>query len=295
MKNLVLFLQNRDFFGAQINHIPLLLELKKRYPKHKIIIFSKHQVSTILKSLNLVDDIVFETSKLTTMKKYLAFKPDVTINLRKKSSLINFYISMFNYNTKIGFKTPLTKIFFTQTKEHNPTIYRAKNYLNLLNRDFDTIKTDTEKRVTIIAGAGRDFKIWDIKNFITLAEKLKKRYTKYEICFVLGEKELELKKEVEKTEFPIYYNLEINQLFKLISTSKLTIANDCGPSHIAQISSNNNIILYSDELNDANIVIKEWFNPKKNSHFIIGEKNRSINSITIDTLFNTAIEVLETR
>ncbi len=293
MKKVVLYLQNRDFFGAQINHIPLLKELRDRYPDSKIYIFSKHKISAILKSLNLADEIVFEKSKIDTFLKYLKINPSVTINLRKKSSFINLYISLLNFNTKIGFETPLTKRFFTSVKKHNPNIYRAKNYLNLFDSKLDAYKTNSVKRVTIIPGAGGEFKIWDIENYILLADRLKKRYSDYEISFILGEKEKNFKDKLSNKNFKIYYNLEINQLFKTISESELTIANDCGPSHIAQISNNSHIILYSDEKNDANTVIREWFNDKKNSHFLIGEKNKSINTIKVDEVFNLAKNVLD--
>lgn len=54
-------MQNREFFGAQIVHIPLIKALKAQYPKHHITLFTKHTVSKVLSYL--VDEIVIEQSK----------------------------------------------------------------------------------------------------------------------------------------------------------------------------------------------------------------------------------------
>lgn len=295
MKKIVVFLQNRDFFGAQIVHIPLLKYLKEKYIGYKLYIVSKNKISNLLVNLLIADEIIYDKNKFSTFYTYIKINPDITINLRKNSSFINLYVSLFNFNKKFGFETFLTKLFFTKTYKHNKDIYRAVNYLNIINKNlFDYNKKEqTEKRIIIIAGAGGDFKIWDINNYIKVAEYLKQKYSNYEICFIIGEKEKKFIDKIDNNKFKIYFNLEINKLFNIIETSELTIANDCGPSHIAQISNNKYLILYSNENNDANGVIKEWFNPTKNGLYITGEDNKNINSINIKEVIKKSIELLE--
>ena len=289
---IVIFMQNRDFFGAQIIHIPLVLELKKQYPNSKIILFAKYGVAKILNGLNIVDKIIIEKTKFDTFKKYISINPDVTINLRKKSLFINMLISFFNFKTKIGFETGLTKLFFTKTSVYNSSLYRGHNYMKPFDRTMELLPTNTKKRISILPGAGGDFKMWNINNYISLAKQLKEIYVDYEICFVLGNKEASFSNDIPK-EFKIYLNLEIKSLFEVIQESMLVIANDCGPSHIAQISDINTLILYSDEMNDANKVKKEWFNDKSNSYCIIGKSNKHIDSINVEEVFNLADKILQ--
>ena len=293
MKKIVIFSQNRDFFGAQIVHIPLIKELKNKYPNSHISIFSKNKITYLLKSLALVDEVIIEENKLITFYKYLKINPSITINLRKNSSFINFFISFFNFKTKIGFETFLSKKFFTVTKKHDSTIYRAQNYLNLINGHLKPKTIITEKEIAIIPGAGGDFKIWSLKNYIELATQIKKKYPQYELSFILGEKEKAFKKELLKHNFTIHYNLEINKLFKVIESSKITIANDCGPSHIAQISNNHYIILYSDEFEDATTITKEWYNNKEGSYALISSPKQHINSLLVTNVFEKVEIILD--
>lgn len=293
MKKIVIFSQNRDFFGAQIVHIPLIKELKNKYPNSHISIFSKNKITYLLKSLALVDEVIIEENKLITFYKYLKINPSITINLRKNSSFINFFISFFNFKTKIGFETFLSKKFFTVTKKHDSTIYRAQNYLNLINGHLKPKTLIIEKEITIIPGAGGDFKIWSLKNYIELATQIKKKYPQYELSFILGEKEKAFKKELLKHNFTIHYNLEINKLFKVIESSKITIANDCGPSHIAQISNKHYIILYSDEFEDATTITQEWYNNKEGSYALISSPKQHINSLLVTNVFEKVEIILD--
>lgn len=290
MKTIAIFMQNRDFFGAQIVHIPLIKALKKEYPNHTITLFSKHSISTILQ--DFVDEIVIEQGKFSTMRKYLSIKADISINLRKRSSLINLYIALFNRHQKIGFDSFLTKLFFNHTKEHNSTIYRAQNYLNLIDQTIAYDSIQKEKRIIIIPGAGEGFKIYPLHHYLTLATKLSKRFPEYEIAFVLGQKEINMRPDIEKG-FKVYESLAIAELFSVIQSASLVITNDCGPSHIAQISSLPHIILYSDEKGSGEAVKQEWFNPKENAQYLLSKSNQSIDTIEVDDIFRVATKLLD--
>ncbi|CAA6819165.1 MAG: Unknown protein [uncultured Sulfurovum sp.] len=281
MKNIIIFMQNRNFFGAQIVHIPLIKQLKEDYPQSKIILFSKNKITNLLLNLGLVQEVYIEKSKLSSLSYYLSCKADITISLRKKSFFINLYISCLNHEEKIGFSTYLSKLFFTKTKDYNSTIYRANNYLNLIDKKLEHKQHQSIKQISIIPGAGGDWKMWNINNYIKLSQALRILYPNYTINFILGKKESEFKEKIPN-EFTISYDLEINKLFKTIKQSKLVIANDCGPSHIALISNIPTIILYSDELGDASLVKKEWFNNNNSNIAIIGLAHKPIDSIAVD-------------
>lgn len=291
-KTIVIFLQNRNYFGAQITHIPLLENLRENYPDSKIYIVTKHTVSNILKELYLADKIIFEKGKSSLFKTYVNINPDISINLRRNSTFINLLVSFFNAKTKIGFETFITKPFFTSQKKHLTEVYRAENYLNLINGKLSREIHNLNNEIIILPGAGGIHKIWDLANYLKLANELQNEYTNYKISFVLGKTEANL---VENTKpFHCYYNLPIHELVNKIKCSKIIIANDCGPSHIAHIYNKPRIILFSNELNDADKVIKEWFRQTKNSVALVGEVNQSINSIPHSRVLQATLNLLDT-
>lgn len=280
MKKIAVFMQNRDFFGAQIVHIPLLKKLRQKYPQARITLFSKSPISRILIELGLADTLVIETTKLKTALHYIKQNASLSINLRKNSLFTAALISLFNLNKKIGFSNTLSNIFFTKTVRYDDTIYRARNYLNLLDEKLEYEPLAEQNDVIIIPGAGKSFKEWGIDNYVEAARFIKDAYPHIAVRFVLGKKEQGFIEQIPK-EFSVLYDLEIKKLYDTLSRSSLVIANDCGPSHIAQINGTKTLILLSDEYGDAQKVAKEWVNTGEHKLCLIGEAQKSIRTISL--------------
>lgn len=293
MKTIVIFMQNRNFFGAQIVHFPLISKLKKKYPDSRIILFSKYNIANILGSFKEVDEVVVETSRLETIKKYLSLKADITISLRKQSFFTYFLMSFLNFKTTIGYRTLIMKFFLTRTVMYDVKIYRANNYLRLLGFKEECLKVSKKRKsFVLIPGAGKDFKMWSVKNYIDLAKKLGDLYPNYSVDFIIGEKEKAMM-EFIPSHFNIHFNVSIHSLFDSIQKSSFVVANDCGPSHIAQIADTKNIILFSDEKGTAKSVVTEWFNDKKNGYYLFGDEHQSINTIKVDKVLSLINNHLE--
>jgi ADP-heptose:LPS heptosyltransferase len=292
LKTIVVFLQNRNFFGAQIVHIPFLKALRKEYPTSKIVLFSKTQLSNLLLELQLADALIIEKSRMQTLKTYINLKAAMTINLRKQSLFLNSLISFCNFGKKLGYRTFLTKLFFTKTTQHDVTVYRAQNYLNILDKKLQYEERPLSKHIILIPGAGDKYKIWKIENYIKVAQYLQEKYSDYTVGFVLGKEEKGFLPLLEKN-FVIHYNLDINSLYSILCEAHFVLANDCGPSHIAQISRVKNLILFSDEEAKAREIIKEWFNPSEIKSYLIGEAMQSINTITVEEVIKKIDTMLE--
>ena len=290
MKRIVVISQNRGFFGAQIVHIPLLRALKELHPESKIYFFSKNSVSKKLLILGVIDEIVMEKSKNNFLTNYIKINPDITINLRGKSLFHILSIIIFNRKTKIGFSGFLSNLFFDISKKSNTSIYRAKNYLSLIDKEIPYKVTEKKKKVILIPGAGEDHKIWDINNYIKIAELIKTSFNDFKIIFILGEKERKLTGLLKKYTF--YIGRSVNEDFNEIENSSLVIANDCGPSHIAHISDVNIITILSNEFNNAEGITNEWVNTGEKCCVIKAEESKSINYITVDTVFKEAKKIL---
>lgn len=288
MQKIVVFMHNRNFFGAQIVHIPLLKKLKEKYPDSHITLFSKSQISHILIELGVADTLITETKKIKTLLEYIKQNAFLSINLRKNSFFTSFIISLFNFNRKIGFHNTFSNLFFTKTAYYDDTIYRAQNYLNLIGEKLTYEPVTKNKEIIIIPGAGGKFKEWSINNYIKLAILIKEKYPLFTLHFILGKNEQHLLDKIPDG-FSILYDLDVKKLYDVIIHSSLVIANDCGPSHIAQINDVKTLILVSDEYNNAQKVVKEWVNKP----FIIGKKQENIQSITLEDVWNRVYFLLQ--
>ncbi|WP_345985191.1 glycosyltransferase family 9 protein [Sulfurimonas sp. HSL-1656] len=280
-KNIVVFLQNRDFFGAQICHIPLLEALRKVYPGRKIHLVSKHKISNLLKELGLADEVILESGKLELASRYFALAPEITLNLRRQSGFVNTLVGLGSVQTKIGFASPISKKLFTRTRTHETGIYRAQNYLRLLDRKMEEAHFTEGNEILIMPGAGGEHKIWPLANYLEVARVLSARHPVLKVAFVLGAKEKGMRQAIEQSGFAVYDNLDIRTLVGTVKRAKCVIANDCGPSHIAQIYKKRSVILFTDETYSARGTINEWFHQHDRAVALIGEAGAPIDTISV--------------
>lgn len=290
MEKIVIISQNRPFLGAQIVHIPLINFLKSKYPNSKIYFFSKSKVSEALLPLNSIDHVIIEQSKGHFLAEYRKIKADLTINLRKKSIWHLGVVALWSKGKKVGFSSKLSDLLYDQTSQNNIGIYRANNYLSLFGQVIERDFRQPKSQVCIIPGAGQPHKIWDLNNYIKVAQKIQENYPNIEVVFILGEKEAQYTAKL--AQFTVLINLDLGQLYQRIGESLLVIANDCGPSHLAHIQQVDMVSLFSDEFLDAQSTIDEWYLKRAGAKFLQGAPKKSINTISVDKVFNSVDHLL---
>ncbi len=295
---IAIFMQNRPHFGATLLHIPLIYSLNRCFKDAEITLFSKNDSAKMLLSVTNISEVYVYQNKLEEIKAYRAFQADMSFNLRKNSLPVTFAILLFNHKQSYSYQNFITKHLFSKTKVFEQNRFRAQSYLDLLPQECEqhylpAIST-REKRIIIMPGGAFDWKHWEITNYLKLADRLQKNYTEYSIAFTIGEMEEHYLATIKAwpQNYTIFINEKLDKLFSLVRSADLVIANDCGPSHIAQISEVPNIILYSSETKDGYKVAQEWFREKKDSYYLLGEKSQSINSITVTSVYKKALTAL---
>ncbi len=295
---IAIFMQNRPQFGATLMHIPLVYSLKQSFPDAEITLFSKNSSAEMLLSVTATNIVNVTKKKIEEIRSYRKFDPDISISLRKNSLPVTLAMILFNRKSSYGYGNLLARLFFTKTIDFDQSLFRADSYLSLLpeycEKKFLPSQPDKEKRICLMPGGAFDWKHWEIKNYLQLADRLQSRLPEYTICFVMGAMEEHYVSTIEAWHhrYAIHMDTPLHTLFELVQGSELIIANDCGPSHVAQISDVRNIILYSSETNNGHAVAKEWFREKEGSSFIVGEENRTINSIEPSTVYEAALKAL---
>ncbi len=286
------FAQNRDFFGAKIVHIPLLYSIKKRLEPCEIDVYTSYINNYFFIETGLVKNVFYYTSFKDVCRYLKQMDYDILFSLRPECEWLNFILAFSRIKAKIGFKHWFSSLSYTHSIVYSKKIYRALEFNSLIPNSlaldsyfncFEEKRLSDKKTIFLIPAGGSDFKRWDIDNFITLAKCLG---NKYFFCFVLGEKERDYLALIESSmcgfEFQILYMVSWKELVCYFKSGYIFISNDCGPFHIAQLLKKPAVAIYSDFLADADEVIKEWFYSHHLSTAIKGERDKSINSVSVE-------------
>ncbi|HOJ85871.1 MAG TPA: glycosyltransferase family 9 protein, partial [Elusimicrobiales bacterium] len=155
------------------------------------------------------------------------------------------------------------------------------------------LKSIAYKKIFILPGAGGDFKKWNIDNFIKVCESLGGNFYYVFVCGEREKKDLEvIDNFLSKHRGEILYNPEVDKLISYFHAGDLFISNDCGPSHIARMMLKPIITIYSNFYGDGEKVIKEWFLTYKNSHYLLGDQGKSINTVKIEDVIERVNKIL---
>jgi ADP-heptose:LPS heptosyltransferase len=121
-----------------------------------------------------------------------------------------------------------------------------------------TIPADANAaEVVLMPGGGAgDYKRWPIAHFVALADLLKSTLMPHaRFCFVMGPDEAEQHhwlQSLGRSEFVYLMTRPIAEIANAVMAAKLVVANDCGPSHLAQFSG----VPYVGVFHESN---REWF------------------------------------
>ena len=308
MSTIVIFGMNRNFFGAQIVQIPYLQKLRSAHPDQKIILFSKNSLSKLFLDLKLVDEVILNKGYGFTYNYLRSHSIYATINFRDKSKLLEI-IQVFTKATyKLGFKNLFTKLFFTHTYTNDIEVYRALNLLYLvkplLGESFsqDLFLTSFKPQsstlnISLFPGAGDAYKLWDIQNYLQVAQNLSNHYDQEVIIHLfIGNNEDHLTDpfiQDKSLKTVIHKNKPITEILSLLSQSILSIGNDTGPMHCAQLSNVNALVLFSHELEKGERVVKEWFYSRDKARYLLSEPYTSINTIKVTQVTKSSIELID--
>ncbi|WP_375559645.1 glycosyltransferase family 9 protein [Bernardetia sp. OM2101] len=157
---------------------------------------------------------------------------------------------------------------------------------------------EAENQICLLIGGGEgEHKRWGIQNFIALAKLILKEKPSTNFVFLVGSAEDEdlpfIEKELSSNQFQVFKNAEIPQLISILKQCQVTVANDCGPSHAAQMLEGNYISVWGWEKQHPYQRIGEWFLSRENSSTIVAHYQKSIKTISPKRVFSYVKSSLE--
>lgn len=285
INKIAIILPNKPFFGAMLIQIPMFQHLRENFPGCYIKAWSPTDVAGLFLEEGFVDELIVYSRKSPRFKllsEVNNFKADLLINMRPKSEILNLFSGISNAKLKVGFSSlAFLDRLFTYTVPFSTEIYRALNYMNLLSgipleKEFlfkkingleekATISIDEKKVVCLIPGGGEgEHKRWGIENFCALATSLLEKDPAIVFYFIMGNKEQEYVPQIEKSlpkeNYQLLFNTGMYNTVKVVEHAQLTVANDCGPSHLAQMCEKPYIGVWGwTEGNSPHFRLKEWW------------------------------------
>lgn len=313
---IVVFIQNRDFFGTRLLHLPFLDALARQGRHHQVIVFSPYAAGMFYADIGLVQQVCIYRPGVARMWQSLRrIRPDIIISLRPASLWLNVAIALSRAPVRVGYAALGSQALFTATVARNTKIYRALNYRNLFVLAGVEVKLETyfneqaclspqqlpmDKTLFCLmpGGGAGDFKRWGIDNFIALCERLVDKFTGAGFIFILGPDERDCVGRIQQSSVGPMSIVLLNETIPVcahaVANCRAAIANDCGPVHIAQMMEMPLVEIFSDHDGHAAERIREWFYPRQNAVAVTGEPRQDIKRITVDRVMHALTQVLAT-
>ena len=262
-----------QFLGTQIVSYPLLYQIKQFWPACHLRVVAQDAVGQHYLTLPWVDAFT-QADTLPEVYRAMDGSADLVIALHFASEKYGIAALLKRPTYRLGFKNGrVTDFVWTHSHRKDFSEYMGLANLRVLAafKNFDptqaarqcvqalaTIPADTSAaEVVLMPGGGAgDYKRWPIAHFVALADLLKSTLMPHaRFCFVMGPDEAEQHhwlQSLGRSEFVYLMTRPIAEIAKAVMAAKLVVANDCGPSHLAQFSG----VPYVGVFHESN---REWF------------------------------------
>lgn len=300
-RRIAVFLQNRARLGTLVCHIPLISSLRRRYPTARISIVAPFPDAALLVGEGLADVLVpWPRRPWGQLRTARALAADLLITLRPASTFITLLVGLSGARVRIGFETPLARLLFTATRPRDLTIYRVLNYLRLLEplgvppslADYlreaaarEPVAVDPgQECVCLMPGGASPFKLWGIERFLAVAELIRAARPAVRFIVVLGPGERALREPIAGSPVAdvtaILDTPPLGRIAQAVLASQVTIANDCGPSHVAQLLGGPYVAVFANHQGQVERITRQWFYPRPGARWVSGPAGTPITDVT---------------
>ncbi len=308
MKEVVVFIRSMQFLGTQIVSYPLLYQIKQFWPNCRLRVVAQDDVGKHYLTLPWVDAFV-QADSFAEVYHAMHHSDDLLIVLHFASDKYGAAALLKRPKYRLGFKYKrVTDFVWTHSHRKDFSEYMGLGNMQLLAalKPFDPAvsarhcvevlagldgQQPPPAEVVLMPGGGAgDYKRWPIRYFVELADRLKP-YLNFDatFCFVLGPdeaQEYEWLVQLQRKDFSFVMTRPLPEIAQVVMTAQLIVANDCGPSHLAQFSGKPYVGVFH-ELN------REWFWARQNSADVLpADGTAQISHVLIQDVLTAALKVL---
>lgn len=291
VRRIAVVLQNRARLGTLVCHIPLISSLRLRHPDAHLTVAAPFPEAGLLVADGLADALVhFPRDAWGRLRVVRALRADLLLTLRPMSIFITLLVGLSGARARIGFDSTLARLLFTAVRPRDLGIYRALSYLQLLEplgvapRLSDYLAAAAAAapaaidpsldNVCLMPGGAAPFKLWGIDNFLALAARLRAARPDTHFVFVLGPGERALRERIDAAPLAAASTVldtpSLGAIAQAVLASRVTVANDCGPSHVAQLLGRPYVCVFANHLGQAERVARQWFFSRPGARWLSG-------------------------
>jgi ADP-heptose:LPS heptosyltransferase len=300
VERIAVFLQNRARLGTLVCHIPLISSLRRHYPRARLAIVAPFAEAGLLVGDGLADALVrWPRHPWAQVRVVRGLAADVLITLRPASTFITLLIGLSGARHRLGFETPLARWLFSAVRPRDLTIYRPCNYLRLVEplgvrpalsaylRDaaarVPPAIDGRDEYVCLMPGGASPFKLWGIDNFLALAALIRAARPAVRFAFILGPGERALRAAILAAPVAAASTIldtpSLATIAQVVLASRATVANDCGPSHVAQLLDGPYVAVFANHRGQAERITRQWFHPRPGARWVSGPAGTPITEV----------------
>ena len=313
VRHIAVFIQNRARFGTLVCHIPLIDALRRRYPAARLTVVAPFAEARLLVGDGLADALSdWPKGPWAQWRLVRALTPDLAISLRPASMFIDLLIGVSGAPIRLGFATGISRRLFTAVAPRDLGVYRPLNYLRLveplgvrgelsaylddLGRRAAPAVDPSAENVCLMPGGASPFKLWGIDNFLALADLIRGDRPGARFFFVLGPDERPLRAAIDASPLgevsQVLDTPSLGAIAQAVRASWVTIANDCGPSHVAQLLGCPYVAVYANHRGQAERITAQWFRPGPRARWVSAPAGAPITDVSPDQVYRGVRAVL---
>lgn len=306
------FIENRDQFGNRLCHLPLLHTLRRARPSEELVVFAPYDNVGLFAELGLADRIeLYRARPMATIRALRRHGVRRVFSLRPASGWLTLTLGLSAIPRRVGFRSPLGRIFLTDTVPGGTWRYRGLKFLAVtrplgLDPDpgevFRSLAEDGrleappgEPRYCLMPGGGAGaFKRWPLERFLALSRELRTREPRARLLWILGAAEGEMEPVILGSDVAdastVLLSRPVPDLALACASSRAVVANDCGPSHVGQMIGVPYVGIFSDHDGEAPKRLPEWFLPRPGSRAVVGEPGEEIGRVPVERVVTAVAE-----
>lgn len=304
------FLQNRDFFGAMVVHTPLFDAVRQATPGEPLVTFTPFERGRIFESVGLADEThVYSSVGGALWSRLRERKFARIVLLRPQSFGLTALISTAGADRTLGYSTALSRLVLTHVVRRNTAIYRARNYVDLLRDDVPippfpdgvarlarrSTRASEPGSIVLMPAGSEERKLWGESNFVALARTLAERDAGARFTLVIGRNEARYVELFERAGLGArtthLVDASLHDIARVALEASVVVANDCGPSHVAQLSGAPLVLIFGNWDGAARVRIAEWFDPRPGSRCLTTAAIAPVASIAVSDVLAAVDEV----
>lgn len=310
MKEVVVFIRSMQFLGTQIVSYPLLYQIKQFWPECHLRVVAQDDVGKHYLSLPWVDEFV-QADRFGAVYHAMNSSADMLIVLHFASDKYGAAALLKRPRYRLGFKNKrMTDFVWTHSHRKDFSEYMGLGNMMLLSafKQFDPAlcahncvaaiaaqcgahPPEAADVVLMPGGGAGEYKRWPVASFVRLADLLKPSLRDgASFCFVLGPdeaKEHAWLLSLRRDNFKFLMTRPLPEIASVVLQAQLVIANDCGPSHLAQFSG----VPYVGVFHELN---REWFWARAHSADVLpSDGSTEIKHVRPEDVLTACIKVLQ--